>query len=337
MVDPPNHRGYVEPLDVSWGVRIRLAGVDVGRHLQCPDTDGPASPSRPDGTEPADAAWWRFSTGRAALTASIALPTARGLTGVGRWDLDTGALLWWRSPADRVRPLWTTSALLVDEVVGGGVHRFARYSWPELVLTDELRYEHWDQGLAVEEIKVSRSGRVGVCWLNDGQGVNSYAVLGLDGPLRWLTRAEPRRCKPMFATPELSPDERLVACGPGGTCWWWPPGQDVDLDWDTPSAGGLHEYARLVLHDLEQDRSTEHRLEAELPAGWVPEDPDGGRWQYGPVAIDVPEPGLVRIWLPDTTRVDLRLPLASTVRLPTPDACTAPWTGRCSDPEHHEP
>jgi hypothetical protein len=139
----------------------------------------------------------------------------------------------------------------------------------------------------------------------------------------------------MSATPELSPDERLVACVPGGTCWWWPPGPDVDLDWDTPSAGGLHEYARLVLHDVKQDRSTEHRLEVELPVGWVPEDPDGGRWQYGPVAIDFPDPGLLRMWLPDTTRVELRLPLAAAVRLPTPDPCTAPWAGRCSAPAHH--
>jgi hypothetical protein len=84
---------------------------------------------------------------------------------------------------------------------------------------DELPYRVWRYGLGAEELTVALLQRLAVAWLNDGQGENGYRVLDLDGPLRWLTEGEPRPYQPMYSLPQLSPDERLLVCAPGDTCF----------------------------------------------------------------------------------------------------------------------
>jgi hypothetical protein len=155
-----------------------------------------------------------------------------------------------------------------------------------MTMTEEV-----DAHQYTENLVVSPSQRRVVAWLNDGQGANGYEVFALDGSLRRLGVGEIMTLDPMYSMPVFSPAERLVACSPGtGGTWWtpaeenWPEGFTEEAE--IPSHGGVVTFAWLLVHDIERDAVSRHRLQFDLPPGWVPEDVWDSRWQYGAIGLE---------------------------------------------------
>ena len=228
----------------------------------------------------------------------------RGRCGVGVWELGTGRARWAHDWADNVRILASGSVLAC------GKQRLGRYSWPEMTLVDEVRAHEYADGLVV-----SPSERLIVTWLNDGQGANGYEVFALDGEIMTLG--------PMCCWPVFSPAERWLACSPGtGGTWWTPTEEDWPADFaeeaEIPSPGGVVTFARLILHDIERNMVSRHRLQFNLEPGWVPADVWNDRWRYGAIGLRFQTEDQIEVVLPDGCAAWLRLPLPETVLLPTP-------------------
>jgi hypothetical protein len=97
---------------------------------------------------------------------------------------------------------------------------------------------------------------------------------------------------------------------------WW--ADRKGSDWSTPAAGGKVTFGFIVIHDIEKNRLSRHSLEFELEPGWIPSEPRDSRW-IGPEGVEFVADGRIEIGLPDGSDVELELPLAESVVLPTPD------------------
>jgi hypothetical protein len=244
--------------------------------------------------------------------AAVRVSGPRGRCGVGVWRLGSGRVLWAHDWADNVR-------ILASDVVLACVNgRLSRHSWPQMTKIDEV-----DAHRYVEQLVVSPSQRLVVTALNDGQGANGYELFGLDGALRRLNVGEVMTLNPMYCPPVFSPAERLVACSPGmGGSWWTPAEADWPDDFaeeaEIPSLGGVVTFAWLLVHDIERNVVSRHRLQFDLQPGWVPTDVWDSRWEYGAVGLEFVTEDHIQLVLPDGTAVQLRLPLPEAVLLPTP-------------------
>jgi hypothetical protein len=251
-----------------------------------------------------------------------------GRRGVGVWHLDgpePGELVWWtRAAAACLLP--SESALLVLEY---GV-RIARYSWPGLTEIDEVPIHRY-----AEDIVVSPSERLFATWLNDGQGATGYELYALDSPMRELDIGEDMTLEVMYYTPVFSPSERLVAYTHGCTfafgTWWSPEDQndwpeDIEDELSVPSPGGLTTFGGLVIHDIEEDIRSHHPLQFDLEPGWIPDDFEDGRWEFGLVEPAFTAEDRLRLTLADGVSVQLTLPLDGAVLLPTPGRTLPPDT-----------
>jgi hypothetical protein len=244
--------------------------------------------------------------------AAIRVPGPRHRSGVGVWELAGGRLLWAHDWADNVR------LLASGDVLACADRRLARHSWPDMTRLDEVAAHEY-----AEELVVSPSQRLVVTWLNDGQGANGYEVFALDGGLRRLGVGEIMTLDPMYCAPAFSPSERLLACSTGADdAWWSPPEEDWPDDYaeeaEIPSPGGVTTFGSLLVHDLDRDTVSRHRLQFDLEPGWVPADVWDSRWRYGAIGLEFLAEDRLRLVLADGTAVPLRLPLPEAVLLPTP-------------------
>lgn len=239
--------------------------------------------------------------------------------GVGVWDLSTGRLLWWSVWGDYVRFLASGMIACVD-------WRIVRYRWPDLTELDST--EAPDQA---EEFVVAPSERMLVVYQNSGQGENGYQVFSLDEGFPSISRKPGLSTPPMYVPPVFSPSERQILCAPGTDgCFWVPDEEHWPADWDgeeveIPSIGGPAKFGDVLVHDLETDVITRHELRYELDPGWVPEDCEDGRWNYGPIGLEFPAEDRIRLRQPDSTWIELTLPLPRTVLLPTPSRVLPPY------------
>src|SRR5262249_11253671 len=117
----------------------------------------------------------------------------------------------------------------------------------------------------------------------------------------------------------FSPDERyLVTLGSPRYLWWtWR--EEDEEGWQLPSDGGPHEAGWIHVHDLLEQRKTNHSLVVDLPAGWQPHPRLGETDEWGWTVVWGPQflgERTFRIWLPGGSPLDLRLPLPDTIEVP---------------------
>jgi hypothetical protein len=169
-------------------------------------------------------------------------------------------------------------------------------------------------GCTIEEINVARSGELFATQRNSGQGEWGYDVFRTF-PLHRVAGIT-EESGYMMEAPIFSEDEtRLIgAAGEGFLGLWWGP-QDADDCFEAPAVGGPVTIGFIFVHQLRSNEVTRHWLEINLPAGWIPIDPEGD-W-YGPreLVTDGKEVRFVPSW---RVPVKIPFPLPPVIRLPTP-------------------
>ncbi len=206
-----------------------------------------------------------------------------------------------------------------DTVQGieGIPYRVQRLAFPSREIVCDCVFGLPQRG--VEELVVSPSERLAVAFLNSGDGKCGYEVFAIDGTIRRLGIGQPFTLPEMLSPPAFSPDERLLvsATASGDRAWWADP-KDKKRNARTPAAGGHVTFGLVVVHDLEKNLVTRHRLELDLPAGWMPSDHRAERW-VGPEGVEFVDEQCIEIGMPDGSDVELQLPLPDAVLLPLPD------------------
>jgi hypothetical protein len=202
--------------------------------------------------------------------------------------------------------------------IEGIAYRLQRLTLPRRDIVHECVFGVPRAG--VEELVVSPSERFALAFLNSGDGECGYELFAIDGEIRRLGIGQPFTLPIMLSPPAFSPDERMVVSATGsGSPVWWAAGDEGDRGRDRRASGGPVTFGFVVVHDLDRNRPTRHKLEFDLPAGWCPADPEDGRWR-APEGVEFVHPTRIEIGLPDGSDVELELPLPDVVVLPTPDA-----------------
>jgi hypothetical protein len=247
------------------------------------------------------------------LLASRRSGRLRWMTAV--WDSRTGRLLWAPERASDIG--WSpdgTEALVLTPRFGRGPggrgigHRLLRFSWPNKVQTEERLFSVPSGG--ADRLVISPGGNLAVVVAVE-QGDWYYELLQLRPKLRQLHIGYHVR-EMLGDCPAFSPDEEfLVSIGSPGWLWW---AADRD-DPQSPSTGGLHQVAKVYVHDLKKKRVSQHALSVDLDEGWRPRSPEAGEWEvvWGPV---FQSPRTFRLWLPDGQKLDLTLPLPKALTIP---------------------
>jgi hypothetical protein len=238
------------------------------------------------------------------------------------WDSATGKLLWVPERASDLdwSPDGQSAYVLRSQFgrgPGGGIgHRLLRYSWPGCELQEELHFRVPSGG--ADALVVSPAGGLAAAVAIEGPEWY-YEVLSLRPALSQLDVGH-RIDDYLLDGPIFSPDERyLVTVGSPGYLWWAAPDEEDEERWQIPSEGGKHEVGWVHVHDLGKDRKTRHPLVVDLPAGWQPVpragEPDGWSWKvvWGPHFLGDRD---FRLWLPDGSTLDLRLPLPKVIKVP---------------------
>ncbi len=236
------------------------------------------------------------------------------------WDAASGKLLWAPERASEIG--WAADGQIAYALVckfGPGPldcigHRLLRYSWPGLELQEDFSFNVPSGG--ADGLVVSPTGRLA-------------AVIAIQGP-EWyyeVLQLLPSLSQPrvghriddyLLDGPVFSPDERYIVTVGSPRFLWWTWSEDEE-EWQVPSEGGTYELGWLHVHDLASGQKTKHTLVVNLPAGWQPTpregELDGWSWTvlWGPQFTG---DRMFRLWLPDGSPLDLRLPLPDNVEIP---------------------
>lgn len=248
------------------------------------------------------------------------------IAGVGVWTVDDGALVYFEAKADALvwaaaeNGLVAASVANMVELVGrhaarvtGVPTRIRTFDGETLELRNELVFGLPQCG--VEALVPSPTGRLVLAFLNSGQGETGYELFSIAGELRQLHMG------PIFShlgsvdgTPIFSPSDRLVAHATTNEAnpYWWVDRQDNDVDWHTPSRGGVMTAGLLFLQDLESAKTSRHELRLHVKPGWHPREQDSG-W-CARVLRFVGEDRL-RLKVPRLGVRELKLPLGRQIEL----------------------
>ena len=201
--------------------------------------------------------------------------------------------------------------------IEGVPYRLQRLSFPGLAVIDDCVFGLAEPG--VEELVVSPSERTALAFLKSTDGACGYELFSIEKGIRRLGIGQPFTLQAMLSPPAFSRDERLVVSVTSGERRVWWADEDDEDDWRARSPGGVVTFGFLVVHELDKNRISKHRLEFELPEGWFPDDGEDDRWS-APEGVDFVADDRIEIGLPDGSDVELALPLPEAIRLPTPDS-----------------
>jgi hypothetical protein len=234
------------------------------------------------------------------------------------WDSQNGKLLWAPEGASDIG--WSPDGREAYVLVARGpqgwmLRRLAHYSWPARELQEELDF-HVPSGGA-DALVVSPAG--GLAAVIAIQGPEwYYEVLGLRPSLSQPGIGK-RIDEYLLDGPIFSPDERYLVTAGCSRFVWWSTREEDEEEWQVPSDGGPHEAGWVHVHDLVERHKTRHPLMVDLPAGWQPQpragETDEWVWTmvWGPQFLG---DRTFRLWLPDASPLDLRLPLPDTIEVP---------------------
>jgi hypothetical protein len=196
----------------------------------------------------------------------VAVKLGRGL---GVWERDTGRLLWSDEYAGTGGFLPDRPELLIRSGQTVSLLRF-----PEMTTVGKVRL-HADTAHRF----TSPSSRLLVTVLSDGNGRTGYQVFALLPKPRRLSVVHRPPVGMIWRQPVFGPEERLIVLTETDTTWWMPDEAD---DPATPATGGPVTIGNLVLHQVDDDTATRHRIRIDLAAGWLPADPQHEDGNAGP-------------------------------------------------------
>ena len=167
-------------------------------------------------------------------------------------------------------------------------------------------------------IPAHRSSQWMAMWIDQTEwGYVQVDVEGMiQGPVRKSWESQ------IMAPPAFSPDDAVIVSCPFSRSGWWT--DDDDEYWESPSPGGWRHVGSILVHEVQSDKVSEHKVLVKLPKGWMPEQPDSEEWDlfWGPEFIS---PNEFKIWLPDNTVETLTLPLPPRIEIPRELNTTRPW------------
>ena len=201
----------------------------------------------------------------------------------------------------------------VEEHPRGEVVRRRLHSTHEVV--EETISRTTPAGCAIEEIAVSPSGTWLVTNRFSGQGEWGYDVLQTCPLKRKGGVTEDKEEGYMLDMPRFSADESCLVGGFGADWiggWWAHP----DDDPDEPARGGRVTFGFLFVHQLPSQRVKRHELRMDIPAGYLPKDPEGSKW-FGATDIKPVKNG-IQLILPGKIKYTISYPLRPVILLPTP-------------------
>lgn len=149
--------------------------------------------------------------------------------------------------------------------------RLERRNWPRRTLRDSCSLR-LPTGWFDNVVASPRGDLAAVYWQEQDRAGFELVALGA-GEVRQLPGAGYRAATNWVVGPVFSPGGEflLLSCGPGA-CWW---AADAD-DYDAPSAGGLFHMGDVVIVHTVTGTPRTIGLDAEIPAGWLPDDLDSG-------------------------------------------------------------
>ena len=193
--------------------------------------------------------------------------------------------------------------------------RLAWYDSATDQVVDELTVPSTSCGCAIEEFRVSPSGKWIVTARWSGQGEWGYDVIR-SHPLAHLAGI-PERIGYILDLPAFAADESYILGGYGEHWlggWWGHPDDDF---YETPSRGGIITFGWIFQHSLPSQDVTFHELRMNLPSGWFPDDAENEKWM-GARSIVPLEDGGIRMILPGKIPFEYAGPLPGTIDLPVP-------------------
>jgi hypothetical protein len=151
--------------------------------------------------------------------------------------------------------------------------------------------------------------------LYSGQSEVGFSVLRMGEPMLRLIDVEYLSGESALSGVAFSHDGRLAAFGMSPSAPWWCPG-DLDAEYDTPSPGGIVEWAWLYLLDLVRGTVDRIALTTVLPVGWMP---DKHRSNAGPPSALALLPGeRIRIGVPWLGNLELTVGGSERLMVPGP-------------------
>jgi hypothetical protein len=181
------------------------------------------------------------------------------------------------------------------------------------IVADEMSCPVARCGCAIDDIAASPSGNWLVSQRISGGGEWGYDVFR-SCPLR---REAGILSEPgiILDLPKFSKDESRIVGG-FGLRWlggWWAHPED---EFEDPARGGVVTLGFLFVHHLPRHTVRRHELQMDLPAGWLPAEPEAEKW-YG--ARDItPKKESVKLVLPGGVPFEINEPLPPIILLPTP-------------------
>ncbi len=186
------------------------------------------------------------------------------------WEIATGRLVW--APKGAHAIAWSRDGRMV--FAAGGVRSYyqgflQRFSWPSLKIEREGMVEM--EGYRIQNLAVSPVGLVAMASI--GQGETYVYLYNVDAAAEWPRLvAKWDGLTNLINGLEFSPDASALVWTLGSPYYWW-----VGETEQGPSPGGRFEVGRIFNWKL--PGATAHdilkaEVEADVAAGWSPEDPE---------------------------------------------------------------
>jgi hypothetical protein len=167
--------------------------------------------------------------------------------------------------------------LVHDEKAGFGIRvvrgrelRFQHLDWPSRELRGEVTLPYPRHGYGGAVLSLAPASDHAAVLLYSGQSETGYELFSLVPSLRHVGGMAYVAGESDLSPITFSSDGRLAALAVEKPTFWWADPTDEDADWETPSAGGLVEWATLYVHALGEQAPVELALRVNVPKGWYP-------------------------------------------------------------------
>lgn len=232
--------------------------------------------------------------------------------GVGVWSRE-GQLQHFWNEAQGATWVATGQLLLAHPRVGSVVYERIDSRGGELL--DRLCVDG-PTSVAGMVLSTAADGRHSGVEMFDGQGGVGYSILRVESPLQRVVHLEYTDGDSNLDGVAFSHDGQRAAWAVRHGGIWWCPG-DLDAEYDTPSPGGVIDWAWLYLATLTPPCTVRRvALTTLLTKGWTPQD----QWKDAgpPAAVTFTREGRVRMRVPWSGGVEFDMGPAQSLMVPGP-------------------